>query len=103
MTATAPTHEVEVPEIGTFTFLKRTPSLSMRIVSTSIDFIGEPARTAWQAETGTVFGTLKVLLQRAPEGFDLDALDPLEPADYAKALAVWGALREKEARFRGGA
>lgn len=30
--------------------MPRTPSLSMTIVSTSIDFIGEPARTAWQAE-----------------------------------------------------
>lgn len=94
------TFDVEVREIGTFTFRKRTPKLSMRCVAAAIDFIGEPARTPWQGQVGDVFGTLKTLLVRAPEGFDIEALDPLEPADLAKAQVVWGALRETEARFR---
>lgn len=48
--------------------------------------------------------TLAVLMVQAPDGFDLDKLDPLtdEGCDE-KILKVFGALREKELSFRPGA
>jgi hypothetical protein len=103
MSETENTHEVEVPDIGTFTFRRRTPRLSMQTVSAAIDFIGEPARTSWQSLAGTIFGTLKVLTVSAPKGWDLDTMDPLDPEDFEKVQRVSEALTAAEARFRKGA
>ena len=44
---------------------------------------------------------LKVLTVKAPDGWSLDALDPMDESSYAKINAIWEGLREAELRFRG--
>ena len=45
--------------------------------------------------------TLQTLMVGAPEGFDLDAIDPLMDDDFdAAPLAVFEALRARERSFR---
>jgi len=44
--------------------------------------------------------TLSVLTVQAPDGFDLDELDPLTEDSDAKLMKVFMALREKELSFR---
>jgi hypothetical protein len=94
---------VEVEGIGTFHFAKRTMRNEFRIQA-------EYSRLTEGVETPTpnleimagVFSTLKVLTLKAPDGWDLDALDPLVDEDFAKAIRVHAALRAKEGSFRRG-
>lgn len=94
---------VEVEGIGTFHFAKRTMRNEFRIQA-------EYSRLTEGVETPTenlqimagIFSTLRVLTLRAPDGWNLDDLDPLEEDDYAKAIRVHAALRAKEGSFRRG-
>ena len=51
---------------------------------------------------GGWLSSLKVLTVRAPEGWSLDELDPLDPASYEKLRKVHKALSDKESSFRPG-
>ena len=94
---------VEVDGIGTFTFGRRRQRDVYRIR-------GEYNRLTGgnYAEDGNfndfpalAHATLAVLMVQAPEGFDLNDLDPLTDDDCdSKILKVFAALREKELSFR---
>lgn len=99
----APTDfHVDVDGVGHFTFAKRTMRDEMRIAA-------EYSRLTEGVETPTTYlelvagwlSTLAVLTVQAPDGWDLDSMDPLDEDTYARLMRVHAALREKEASFRG--
>jgi hypothetical protein len=101
MTTETQQYPVDVEGIGTFFFAKRTMRHEFKIQA-------EYSRLTEGVETPTanleimagIFSTLRVLTMRAPDGWDLDSLDPLDERDYARAIRVHAALREKEGSFR---
>jgi len=54
----------------------------------------------WLMTMGGWLSALRVLTVEAPDGWDLDKLDPLDPETYAKLNAVYDALTAKERSFR---
>jgi hypothetical protein len=96
-----PQYELHVDGIGTFTFARRTMRLEFKIQA-------EYSRLTEGVETPTanldyiagVFSALRVLTLAAPEGWNLDDLDPLEQSDFEKVIRVHAALRDKEGSFR---
>lgn len=101
MSTEAQEYSVEVPDIGTFFFARRTMRHEFRIQS-------EYSRLTEGVETPTsnleyiagVFSALRVLTVKAPDGWSLDALDPLDGDDFEKVIRVHAALRAKEGSFR---
>lgn len=92
---------LEVEGVGHFVFAHRTMRDEMRIAS-------EFSRLTEGVETPTPFlatvagwiSTLKVLTVSAPDGWDLDEMDPLDDAVFARIGSVNKALRKKEGQFR---
>lgn len=94
---------VDVPDVGEFVFARRT----MRDeVSTQVEFarmIDGVTPTPWLDAVCGAIADIKVLTVKAPDGWDLDALEPHEPDTYKKLLGVHQALLDKERSFRPGA
>lgn len=93
---------VKVDEIGTFTFGKRTMRDEVAVQVEFARIIEGVEPTAWLQTVGGWLATLRVLTVRAPEGWDLEDMDPLDPDTYAKLSRVHDALRDKERSFRRG-
>ncbi|HET7675834.1 MAG TPA: hypothetical protein VFL54_09960 [Gammaproteobacteria bacterium] len=94
---------VDVEGIGTFQFRRRTMRENLRIdaeYSRLTEGVETPSKSL--DLTAEMMSTLKVLTEDAPDGWDVDALDPLDPETYRKLIAVYSALREKEEFFRRG-
>lgn len=97
------TFAVPVEGIGTFQFRHRTMRDELRIgaeYSRLTEGVEQP--TKWLADMAEWISTLKVLTVDAPEDWNIDDLDPLDPETYKKLIAVWNALRKKENFFRKG-
>lgn len=91
---------VPVDGVGTFTFGRRTMRDEISIQVEFARLIDGVEPTAWlQAVCGWV-SALRVLTVRAPEGWDLDGMDPLDDDTYARLSRVYDALIEKERSFR---
>lgn len=95
---------VDVPNVGEFVFARRT----MRDeVATQVEFAklidGVPTPTPWLNAVCGAIADLKVLTVKAPEGWDLDALEPHDPETYTKLLGAHQGLLDKERSFRPGA
>jgi hypothetical protein len=92
---------VPVKGVGDFRFGRRTMRDQMKIQA-------EYSRLTEGIETPTEFfaviagamATLKVLTVTAPDGWDIDEMDPLEEDTYNNLVAVHAALRQKEESFR---
>lgn len=91
---------VNVEGVGTFTFARRTMRDEIAIQVEYARILDGVTPTAWLEAVGGWLSVLRVLTVRAPEGWDLDNLDPLESEDYAKLHNVYQALVEKERSFR---
>lgn len=91
---------VKVEGVGSFTFAKRTMRDEIAIQVEFARIIDGVEPTSWLQAVGGWMSTLKVLTVRAPEGWDLENLDPLENDTYAKLNRVYDALAEKERSFR---
>ena len=97
-----PTFVVAVDDIGTFTFRHRTMRLEMAIQAEYSRLTeAVPTPTLWLDTVSTWLSELKILTERAPEGWDLEAMDPLEDETYQRLQTVHAKLREKEGSFRG--
>jgi hypothetical protein len=93
--------DVHVDGVGSFTFARRNMRRELAIgaefsrltegVDTPSDFLQDIA--GW-------ISTLKVLTIKAPDGWDLDELDPLDDESYAVIVKTYSALRAKEDSFR---
>lgn len=94
---------VPVEGIGSFTFAKRTMADELAIQREYADIIGGvESPTVWLETMGGWLSVLRVLTVRAPDGWDLDELDPLDEGTYAKLNKVYEELRTQERSFRGG-
>jgi hypothetical protein len=92
---------VDVPGVGHFIFAKRTMRDEMRVAA-------EYSRLTEGVETPTEFlasmagwiSTLKVMTVEAPDGWDLDMMDPFDDEASENILKAYAGLRAKEASFR---
>lgn len=92
---------VTVEGIGTFRFARRTMRDQVRIDAEFVRLTdGLEDVPAYLERVAGSMALLRVLTVSAPEGWDLDRLDPLEGDSYRQLLAVSDALREKEHSFR---
>lgn len=95
--------DLHVDGIGAFTFARRNMRAELAIAA-------EFSRLTEGVETPSAFletiagwiSTLKVLTLKAPDGWLLDELDPLDDENYALLMKVHAALRAKEGSFRRG-
>ena len=92
---------ITVDGVGAFTFRKRNMRTEFAIQS-------EYSRLTEGVDTPTtqlhlfasMVSELKVLTVKAPEGWDIDQLDPLDDDSYRKIADTHRAMREKEQSFR---
>ncbi len=92
---------VPVPDVGSFTFGKRTMGDEIAIqvqFAKMIDGVEQP--TMWLQTVCGWLAVLRVLMVRHPDSFDMDDLDPQDDATYAKLAKVHDALITKERSFR---
>lgn len=94
---------VSVPDVGDFVFGKRT----MRDeIATQVEYariLDGVSPTPWLEAVAGAIADLTVLTVKAPENWDIDSMEPHDPATYAKLIAVHRGLLEKERSFRGAA
>ena len=97
------THTETVEGVGVFTWrIPRTMRDEIRIaaeVSRLTEGVETPTR--WLAAISEMMSSLKTLTVAAPDGWNLDDMDPLDPATYKKMSEVFGSLIAAEGRFRG--
>lgn len=93
--------EVVVENIGRFVFGYRVMADEFRIQAEYARIVDGAPATDWLHVLAGWVSTLKVLTVTAPEGWDIDQMDPLDAEEYAKISAVYDALRAKEDSFRG--
>lgn len=93
---------VTVEGVGSFTFGKRRMADELAIQREFANIIDGVTPTPWLEAVGGWISALKVLTVRAPEGWDLDDMDPLDERTYSKLNRVYQSLREKEGSFRSG-
>ena len=92
---------ITVDGVGPFTFARR-------LMRDELSIAAEFSRICEGVETpneflltvGSWMATLRVLTVHAPDGWDLDAMDPLDNETYARLFKVYSALRAKEGSFR---
>ena len=98
-------YSIDVPGIGKFTFRGRVSFRDAgRIGGEYYDFCGgiEPPKGSWLDAVASAYSEMKVLTVAAPDGWNLDTLDPQDQDSYRKFMEVSSARRAEEARFRGG-
>jgi hypothetical protein len=91
---------VQVDGVGQFTFARRKMMDEVAIQVQYAKIIDGAPATEWLQAVAGWISTLRVLTVRAPEGWDLDELDPLEDDTYAKLANVHEELRQAERSFR---
>lgn len=94
--------EVQVEGIGNFAFARRTLGDELAIQREYARIIDGVTPTEWLATMAGWLSVLRTITVRAPDGWDLDAMDPLDPETYERLFKVFSALREKEDSFRRG-
>ena len=95
--------DVSVEGIGSFAFGRRKMADEVAIQVEYARIIDGVTPTEWLALVAGWLSALKVLTVRAPAGWDIDEMDPLDDDTYAKLMKVHAALTAKERSFRKGA
>lgn len=90
-----------VEGIGRFRFARRKLADELQIQRLYAEYAGGVEPTAWLATLAEYLSTLNTLTVEAPEGWDMDNMDPLDNETYQKINRVFVALREREETFRG--
>lgn len=93
---------LDVEDIGRFVFGRRQMADEIKIHVEYARLTEAVTPTAWLDQVATWLSTLKVMTVRAPDGWNLDEMDPLDDETYAKMLKVYAALTAKEGSFRRG-
>jgi len=94
--------DVPVEGVGTFVFARRTLADELAIQREYARIIDGVNPTEWLATMAGWLSVLRTITVRAPQGWSLDEMDPLDPATYEKLFKVYDALRTKEGSFRPG-
>jgi hypothetical protein len=92
---------VTVDEVGQFVFGRRSMQDEIRIQVEYARLIDGVEPTDWLATVSGWLSTFKVLMVSAPEGWDVDQMDPLDDDTYRRLALVHSALRTSEDSFRG--
>lgn len=90
----------KVEGVGTFTFGRRTMRDEIAVQVEYARLIDGVEPTEWLALVCGWLAALRVMTVRAPDGWNLDELDPYDNDSYAKLNRVYNALHEKELSFR---
>ena len=98
-----PTFDFEVKGLGTFRARKRTMRDGIRIEAEKERILGGLTTSEWLTEAATALAVVAVMVDKAPEGWNTEELDPFEPADVERLFEVFKELRAAEGRFRAGA
>ncbi len=94
---------VPVEGVGNFVFAKRTMGDELDIQREFADILqGVEHPTVWLETMAGWLSVLRVLTVRAPDGWSLEELDPLDEETYAKLNKVYEELRTQERLFRAG-
>lgn len=92
---------IDVDGVGNFAFARRTLRDEARI---SVEYSRLTEGVATPTEDLVLLASwmsaLTVLTSKAPEGWDIETMDPLDPDTYTNLGKVYAALREKEGSFR---
>jgi hypothetical protein len=98
---TADTYPITVESVGTFECRRRTLRVEIKIGAEFSRLTeGEEKIPSWLRELCEVVSTVKVLVAKGPDGFDVDAMDPQDEETFGKLMAVYSAITAAEARFR---
>ncbi|EEP0937587.1 hypothetical protein KD576_004183 [Salmonella enterica subsp. enterica serovar Thompson] len=93
--------KVPVEGVGQFIFGRRTMNDEVKIAQEYSRIIGDVENPSWYLNMlGNCLSILRILTVEAPEGWDLDTLDPLDDDTYASLVKVATSLKEQEERFR---
>lgn len=92
---------IDVNGIGRFRCARRSLSIEVEVQREYASMAGGVAPTAWLMTLAEYLSTLRVLIVDAPEGWDMENMDPLDDETYQKLGRVFAALREREETFRG--
>lgn len=93
---------IDVEGVGTFLFGRRTMADEIKIHVEYARLTEAVQPTPWLDQVATWLSTLKVMTVRFPDGFDIEALDPLEDDTYQKLMRIHAAFIAKESSFRRG-
>lgn len=94
-------YDVQVEGIGKFKFARRSLGDELKVqVEYARITEGVMQPTPWLYSLGTWLSALRVLMVAAPDGWDMEAMDPLEDDTYDQIKKVYEAMREKEDSFR---
>lgn len=93
---------VDVPQIGRFSFARRAPRDVFRIRAEYNRFTDGYSDSNGDMEFGAfMFATLKVLMVSAPDGFDLEKLDPVMDDNWEDGVVkIFKSFRDTELLFR---
>lgn len=91
---------VDVEGVGRFTFARRTMRDEIDIQREYSRLLDGVQPTPWFDALSNWISHLRVLTVRAPDGWSIDALDPLNDDDYVKLKDVYSAMTEQERSFR---
>lgn len=95
------TYPLAVEGVGTFEIRRRTLRVEIQVGAEFARLTeGEEQIPAWLRDLCEMTSAVKVLAVKAPDGWDVDGMDPQEPATYEKLAKVYRAIREAEGRFR---
>ena len=100
MVLKARTHVVEVAGVGQFEFQHRTLTLQVGVEAILLRMLDGPVSSEQLRYVARAIATIQKLMVRAPDRFDLDAIDPVNDAEVDDVLKVYGGLLEAEATFR---
>ncbi|WP_441280566.1 hypothetical protein [Tardiphaga sp. 862_B3_N1_1] len=93
---------VPVEGVGKFVFAKRTMADEIAIQREYSGMLQGVEPTQQLDNLASWMAVLRTLTVRAPEDWDIDEMDPLDPETYEKLLKVFTAVREAENSFRRG-
>lgn len=92
---------VQVADVGSFVFGKRTMRDEIAIQVEYARLIDGVTATDWLVTVCGWMAAFKILMVAAPEGFDIESLDPLDDDTYRQMALIHSALRQQEDSFRG--
>lgn len=91
---------VQVENIGRFVFARRKMRDEIQIQVEYANLIQGVEPTGWLQNVCGWIAAFNVLLVSAPDGWDVEEMDPLDNETYKGLMAVYNALRDKELSFR---
>lgn len=91
---------VVVEGVGTFMFGYRKLADELRIQVEYARITEGVQATVWLFNLATYLSALRVLMVKAPNGWDLEELDPLDEDTFIQIERVFTELRAKEDSFR---